>query len=294
MNWFERHLNWTWVFAYLIWWYLNGTAIYEESATFNVLSLVALIFLTIVSGWVIKQKERSLWWLLLAPVFSPLWLKNKKWDSIEHFKSTQRKWGIAGAAVFVVGVIIFIVVLIPSSAPSTTPPVVFTIIESPSSPSHGIPLTDLRMNTQYWNTGHEKEALRIFENKTYDKADEAWMADELAELYQTMSSINKEYHRTHTYIEGEFDCNDMAVDLWNMLHKAGIASLIVFGNLDLDNESFAESDHTWLVVPYQYYPHFFSVEPTNGEVYLSEDKQYWEGYYYTSPSNLRADIRERW
>ncbi len=78
LNWFQRHLNWTWVFAYLIWWYLNGTAIYEESATFNVLSLVALIFLTIVSGWVIKQKGRSLWWILLTPFFSPLWLKNMR------------------------------------------------------------------------------------------------------------------------------------------------------------------------------------------------------------------------
>jgi hypothetical protein len=77
MNWFQRHLNWTWVFTYLIWWYLNGTAIYEESATANVLSLVALIFLTIVSGWVIKRKGRSLWWILLTPIFSPLWLKNK-------------------------------------------------------------------------------------------------------------------------------------------------------------------------------------------------------------------------
>ncbi len=39
---------------------------------------VAAILLLIVSGWVIKQKGRRLWWILLTPVFSPLWLKNKK------------------------------------------------------------------------------------------------------------------------------------------------------------------------------------------------------------------------
>jgi len=174
------------------------------------------------------------------------------------------------------------------------PPSITPLTETPPSPSHGIPLTELRMNTQYWNTDHEKEALRIFEDKTYDRADEDWIGDELVELYQTISSINTEYYEKHTYIEGVFDCNDMAVDLWNMLHKEGIASLIVVGNLDLDNESFAESDHAWLVVPYLYHPNFYSVEPTNGKVYLGEDEQYWEGYYYTSPSNLRADIRERW
>jgi len=31
--------------------------------------------------------------------------RHKKWDSIEHFKSTQRNWGIAGAVIFVVGLI---------------------------------------------------------------------------------------------------------------------------------------------------------------------------------------------
>ncbi len=151
------------------------------------------------------------------------------------------------------------------------------------------------MNPQYWNTGHEEEALRIWENKTYGKTDETWMGDELYELSQTPFSINEEYHKTHTYIEGEFDCNDMAVELWNILHKQGIASLIVVGNPDLENESFAECNHAWLVVPYLYIPDFFVVEPTNGEVYIGEEgKQYQEGYYYTSPSNLRADIWERW
>jgi len=151
------------------------------------------------------------------------------------------------------------------------------------------------MNPQYWNTGHEEEALRIWENKTYGKTDETWMGDELYELSQTLFSINEEYHKTHTYIEGEFDCNDMAVELWNILHKQGIASLIVVGNPDLENESFAECNHAWLVVPYLYIPDFFVVEPTNGEVYIGEEgKQYQEGYYYTSPSNLRADIWERW
>jgi len=69
MNWFQRHLNWTWVFVYLLW-------VVSNPSDSVVASLVAAVFLLIVSGWVIKQKGRSLWWILLTIVFSPLWLKN--------------------------------------------------------------------------------------------------------------------------------------------------------------------------------------------------------------------------
>ena len=69
MGWVQRHLNWTWLFTYLIWIPIN----YSES---TILPIIGAIFLLLVSGWVIKQKGRSLWWILLTIVFSPLWLKN--------------------------------------------------------------------------------------------------------------------------------------------------------------------------------------------------------------------------
>jgi hypothetical protein len=31
--------------------------------------------------------------------------RNKKWDSVEHFRSVQRKWAIAGFVILVVGVL---------------------------------------------------------------------------------------------------------------------------------------------------------------------------------------------
>lgn len=81
MGWFQRHLNWTYVFTYLLWVVANAS----DSA---VPGLVALVFLTIVSGWVIKQKGRSLWWLLLLPFFSPWWLKETK--TIERHKKLEK------------------------------------------------------------------------------------------------------------------------------------------------------------------------------------------------------------
>ncbi len=51
MNWFQRHLNWTWVFAYLIWIPLNAS----ESV---VAGLVAAVFL-LISIWLGYQTERA-------------------------------------------------------------------------------------------------------------------------------------------------------------------------------------------------------------------------------------------
>ena len=81
MKWFERHLNWTYVLANLFlsllvaveWeWRLVGVAMWP------------------ISGWVIIQKKRSLWWLLLAPVCSPLWLTNKKTGVVNKQKGEPK------------------------------------------------------------------------------------------------------------------------------------------------------------------------------------------------------------
>ena len=87
MNWFQRHLNWTWVLSYLL--MLVGAFMFgflmfladpniSEDAVGGVAEIFGSIFMLVVSGWVIKQKGRSLWWLLLSGLFSPLWLSNKK------------------------------------------------------------------------------------------------------------------------------------------------------------------------------------------------------------------------
>jgi len=86
-SWFERHLNWTWVLSYLL--VLVGAFVFgllifsadpnvSEDAVGDVAQIFGGIFMAIVSGWVIKQKGRSLWWILLSGVFSPLWLENRK------------------------------------------------------------------------------------------------------------------------------------------------------------------------------------------------------------------------
>ena len=104
LNWFQRHLNWTWFFAYLIWIPLNSTRYLDVQIIGSVLLLIA-------SGWVIKQKGRSLWWILLVPVFSPLWLHNKKREAPDQGQPESRIYRVRrgfGGFVKTVGFILWL------------------------------------------------------------------------------------------------------------------------------------------------------------------------------------------
>jgi hypothetical protein len=51
-------------------------------------------------------------WAIVLGIKGNEWAwRNKKWDSIEHFKSTQKKWNTAGIIVFVVSVVVVPVVV---------------------------------------------------------------------------------------------------------------------------------------------------------------------------------------
>ena len=183
-------------------------------------------------------------------------------------------------------------------SPSTTPP-----SETSSIP----PLTTASKPEKSEMTPEELRKLvaegkiKVVVSPVYDT--KYWNTDwDIDKLSQTLRSINRQYYKTHAYIEGEFDCNDMVVELWNVYYEKGISSVIVVGNLDLENESFAQSDHAWLLVTI-FGARVFAVEPTNSEVYTiiydidSDDeqfKQYLEGYYFALPSDLRAAIGDRW
>ena len=77
MNWFQKHLNWTWVLAYLFMVLIQFVIGAEGIEAKGVGSLLGVTIMLPISGWVIVQKGRSLWWILLSGLFSPLWLKNK-------------------------------------------------------------------------------------------------------------------------------------------------------------------------------------------------------------------------
>lgn len=66
----------------------------------------------------VRLQRRGALWIIIGLLFSPIdrifllfkgnevsW-KGKRWDSVEGFKDTQRKWAIAGLAIFAISIII--------------------------------------------------------------------------------------------------------------------------------------------------------------------------------------------
>lgn len=140
----------------------------------------------------------------------------------------------------------------------------------PTKPTHNLSPGAL---TDYWNL--------------------AW---ENADLQKTAQEVNAAYYQWHYYIKGQTDCNDMAVDIWDMLRKRGILSLIAYGNIEMNDEPWSQCNHVWIVI-LNSSGKAFALEPTNGQLYFKGDansKQYMENFLYGLPSDLRADLGSRW
>ena len=152
-----------------------------------------------------------------------------------------------------------------------------------SGPMNNLSLDELSNNSDHWNVWENAEALK---NKV-----------------KQLANVSGTYHG---YIENEYDCNDMAVDIWNMLEvnePTPIQSIIVIGNLDEEDETFEDCNHAWLVIlnkPEGGVVTIYALEPTNAEIYkYTGDKnapaaEYFNGFFYEKPSDLRADLGDRW
>jgi len=54
----------------------------------------------------------NLAWAIVLGIKGNEWAwRNKKWDSIEHFKSTQRPWNIAGIVIFAISMVAIVVII---------------------------------------------------------------------------------------------------------------------------------------------------------------------------------------
>lgn len=87
LAWFKEHLNWAYFTAFVFYYFacfLVGLILGSKNAEASdglSLAVSAFLFFAImvpVSVIIIRAKGRSLWWLLLAGWFSPLWLTSKK------------------------------------------------------------------------------------------------------------------------------------------------------------------------------------------------------------------------
>ena len=93
-NWGAFLLSWIWGIGNSVW-----------------IALLTLVpFVGFIMAFVLGAKGNEWAW------------RNRRWDSVEHFRSTQRKWGIASAVVFVLSVIMLLFIFL--SFPSDLPPIV--------------------------------------------------------------------------------------------------------------------------------------------------------------------------
>ncbi|MBT3362982.1 MAG: hypothetical protein HN929_13000 [Chloroflexi bacterium] len=155
------------------------------------------------------------------------------------------------------------------------------------NPSNNKSLDELVESPEYWNSWTNAIALK-------QKAKE-------------LALIANQYHQ---YVKNEYDCNDMAVDIWNMLGVGGddwepIKSVIVIGNLDEVKETYDQCNHAWLIIlnkPPGGFVTIYALEPTNGLMYrhtgndadVDPNAKYFEGFFYANPSGLREDLGDRW
>lgn len=172
-----------------------------------------------------------------------------------------------------------------------------------AEPSRSHTIEDVFDARQFWNTGQDIDD--FYYKLDLETALSIWLTFE--------PSVR----------ESSWDVSDLASCIWDGLHNAGIKSVIVIGNLDSDNAKFSESNNAWLLVFYEDISsnektvfileplerEFVSI-PVEKELPLRRDmkreidymsghgvsslwaggEEYLQGYVYTTPPDLEADI----
>lgn len=132
--------------------------------------------------------------------------------------------------------------------------------------------------------------------------------DKFLEALLSMRDVISWYDMVEKFVLYEWDAIDLTESYWEKLKDNGIISVIVVGNLDLPSETFSESNHSWLLVFYRDWDKdgwskeepllALIFEPTKRGCFVihvahNAPRQYLQGYFYTSPFELEADIEER-
>jgi len=85
-NWFERHLNWTMVLAWLSTYPITFIVAFlvilanpyiSDDAFLIILVIANLTVIVAIGRWVLRKKNRSMWWLLISPSIFFLFIENK-------------------------------------------------------------------------------------------------------------------------------------------------------------------------------------------------------------------------
>ena len=108
---------------------------------------------------------------------------------------------------------------------------------------------------------------------------------QIARLIEIADSVND------GYIEGVYDCDNMAIAFWEEATAEGYQVQIAVGNVHEDITSIYETDHSWCLVWIEDIPQmgegWLAIEVTAAQPVFKEDNpRYYYGFFYDSPSEL--------
>ena len=91
-------------------------------------------------------------------------------------------------------------------------------------------------------------------------------------------NIVKNYANTHHYEENTYDCDDMAMDVWNMLKKEGINARLTVGDVEKEIRFPWEANHAWVLAEVNQ-DQWLLLEATGGYV-ETENPLYYRGWFF--------------
>jgi len=161
-------------------------------------------------------------------------------------------------------------------------------------------------NQEYCNIGwHSDELYQTLRHETMDRL-RLYLCGDIECSNEPVSSASLTGEEIMELLTGENfkapleQCANLSVGIWEALYyKYGISSVIVVGNLEMNNETLDQCDYVWLRVCSKDYSAdtlgCYYIDSTTADIYgAGVSEQYYEGYYYTSPDTLMADTAGRW
>jgi len=102
---------------------------------------------------------------------------------------------------------------------------------------------------------------------------------------KTCERIVQQYSDSHDYQSDTYDCDDMAMDVWNMLQKENINSQLVIGDVKNDIQYPWEANHAWVLAEIDT-DEWLALEATGGFV-ERDNPLYYQGWFFNSPLELK-------
>jgi len=117
-----------------------------------------------------------------------------------------------------------------------------------------------------------------------------------------VKQIVETYHRTHTYSKEErFVCEQMAIDVWNMVKTQGIKAKIAVGNVKKDIIDSIEADHAWVLAEVSP-DNWIALETTGGYLVCSDqsvcrtdnERYYIQSWHFNNPRELEDFKKQKY